>query len=414
MPYFLASLAYPYKTSLEPSSTSTFNSFGKTLSAWSAESTEAANNTTGTYNAWIEAGALASMTLLLLGALACWIHAETRFDQAKNENWVSCLIGGIKNPNLSPSTLKAMTIWALSIGLPYFAALQLGGLRTGLMMLLVHSADIPRSVRRLGSLSLLKVLETHKFSCVTIAASIIADAFGLTAGVPKQQLFSGYLALFTSLLLLPSPLFDSKKGINSVPAALAKALFSRSWMTPPSTPSSHILSPILSSSEVGVQVFLAGSMMLVITIISSIILSTAPPLSYHAIFLSCSAIASAAGLAYFGQPLTLQTRGKLGVAAGCAIIVLFDCIHHWSSWKIPFICSIWPSWAYLAALFDSVDIATFKFHDHDEHQSSHTSHAAHTHHSKLTTVLLSLSAPGSIMHSVLIERDSRRIFYFAW
>lgn len=282
------------------------------------------------------------------------------------------------------------------------------------MMLLVHSANLPRSVRRLGSLSLLKTLESHKFSCVTIAASILADALGLTTGAPKRQLFSGYLALFTSLLLLPSPLFDSQKGTNSVPAALAKALFSRSWMTPPSTPSPRILSPLLSSSEIGVQVFFTGSVMLTLTIIASIILSTAPPLSYHAILLSCSAIASAAGLAYFGQPSTLQTRGKFGVAAGCAIVVLFDCIHYWSSWKIPFICSIWPSCAYFAALLDSVDIATFKFHDHEENRLSLTSHAAHAHRSKLTAFLLSLSAPGSIMHSILIERDSRRIFYFAW
>jgi zinc transporter 5/7 len=414
MPYFLASLAYPYKPSLEAGSIFTFSSLIKTLSAWPAESAEATNNAIGTYIAWIEAGALASMTMLLLGALACWIHADTQFDRVKNVNWVSCLVSGIKNPNLSPSALKAMTTWALGIGLPYYAALQLGGLRTGVVMLLVHSADLPRSMRQLGSLSLLKALERHKFSCVTIAAGILADAFGLTTGAPKRQLFSGYLALFTSLLLLPSPLSDSKKGVNSVPAVLAKALFSRSWMTPPSTPSPRILSPLLSSSEIGVQVFLAGSMMLVITIIASIILSTVPPLSYHAVLFSCSAIVSATGLAYFGQPSTLQTRRKFGVAAGCTIVVLFDCIYHWSSWKIPFICSIWPSCAYLAALFDNVNVAAFKFHDHREHRSCLVSHAVHAHHSKLTAFFLSFSTPGSIMHSILIERDSRRIFYFAW
>lgn len=414
IPYFLASLAAPNQPSLQSGGPFTLGSLAKTFGAWPAESGEAAQTTAGAYTAWIEASAFASMTLLLLGALACWMHTETRFDRPKNEDWVSSLVSGIKKPNLSPSALKAMTTWALGIGLPYFAALQLGGLRTGLMLLLAHSADLPRSVRRLGSLSLLQVLGPHKFSCAAIALSILADAFGLTAGVPKRQLFSGYLALFTSILLLPSPLSESKRGVNSVPATPIKALFSRSWMTPPSTPSPRILSPLLSSTEIGVQVFLAGSMMLTITIIASITFSTALPLSYNTLLLFCSTIASAAGLTYFGQPSTLQTHGKFGVAAGCAVVVVFDCIHHWSSWKIPIICSIWPSWAYLAALFDSVDITTFKFHDRDERLQPLAPHGDHAHPSKLTTFLLSFTTPGSIMHNILIERDSRRIFYFAW
>jgi Cation efflux family len=47
-----------------------------------------------------------------------------------------------------------------------------------------------------------------------------------------------------------------------------------------------------------------------------------------------------------------------------------------------------------------------KRHDHDhDHSHSHQ-------HSKLTAVLISCTTPGSIIHSILIQRDSRRIAYF--
>lgn len=54
-------------------------------------------------------------------------------------------------------------------------------------------------------------------------------------------------------------------------------------------------------------------------------------------------------------------------------------------------------------------------HDHS-HKSHHSdSNKPHRHqHSKFTGVLLSFTTPGSIIHSIMSEKDSRRIAYFAW
>jgi zinc transporter 5/7 len=44
-------------------------------------------------------------------------------------------------------------------------------------------------------------------------------------------------------------------------------------------------------------------------------------------------------------------------------------------------------------------------HKHNHH---------HRDHSRLTGYLLRLTSPGSVIHSILQEKDSRRIAYFGW
>jgi hypothetical protein len=59
-------------------------------------------------------------------------------------------------------------------------------------------------------------------------------------------------------------------------------------------------------------------------------------------------------------------------------------------------------------------------HDHSSHHHNHTDHSHEDHHnsrhshSRITAFLLSFTTAGSIIHSILLEKDSRRIAYFAW
>lgn len=336
---------------------------------------------------------------------------------------ISRLVTGVKTNHLRSVFNPMMASRILGILLPYFATLQLGGLRTGLLLLLSFSSGLPHLVRQAVAGARLEVLlrsiAKRKFSTFAVALSILSDAVGLTAGVPKRQLFSGYLALFASILILPFPASTGTGTAMSASTTRTSAFFPRSWIGS-STPTPSILSPLISTPQSGIQTFIAGAILLVSTLTISLFFPTALHLTYPAMLMSVLVISSTAALAFFAQPSTLQSGTKLGVAAGCATVVIFDCIHHWSSsWKIPIICSIWPTWAYLAAFFDTVDITTLKIFSHDHHDhghlhtSQHTSHPDPTKHSRLTAFLLSFTSPGSIMYSILIERDSRRIFYFA-
>lgn len=425
-PYFLASLAFPLEISSDSDGPLTLGSLGRYFGAWLDETSSAAATTPrAIYVLLMQASWLASLTLLLLGALACWMHTGGRFER-KDEDMISRLVAGVKTNHLKSIFTLMTASRILGIVLPYFAALQLGGLRTGLLLLLTFSSGIPHLVRQAvaGAKSevSLRSIAKRKFSTLAVILSILSDAVGLTAGVPKRQLLTGYLALFASILIVPFPAFTGAGTAVSASTTRTSAFFPRSWIGS-STPAPSILSPLISTPQSGIQTFVAGGVLLVSTLTVSFFFPTALKLTYPAILLSTLTISSTAALAFFAQPPTLQSGTKLGVAAGCATVVIFDCIHHWSSsWKIPIICSIWPTWAYLAAFFDTVDITSFKIFSHDHHDhgythaSHHTSHTSHfdpTKNSRLTAFLLSFTSPGSIMHTILIERDSRRIFYFA-
>lgn len=429
LPFFLAALAYPTDVSSDSGGPLTLVSLARLWGAWPEEhgpTTPGASR--ATYVPMLEASWLASLTLLVLGILASWMHSAGRF-AGKDEDLVSQLAAGFKRYNLKTVFTKRMVSRILGIWLPYFAALQLGGLRIGLLLLLTFSSGVPYVVRQIvagASWSVvLQSVNKRKFSCLAIVLSMLADAVGLTAGVPRHQLFLGYLALFASILIVPFPAsMESPKG-GSTSTTPVSAFFPRTWISP-STSTPSILSPLISTPQSGIQTFVAGAVLLVSTLSISFFFPTVLHLTYPAILLSILAIISTAGLAFLAQPSTLQSSTKLGVAAGCSIVVIFDCMSHWSfSWKIPIICSIWPTWAYLAAFFDIVDITTLKIFTHDDddghgHGHSHISHSHATHtphselckHSRVTGFLLSLTSPGSVLHSILSERDSRRIFYF--
>jgi zinc transporter 5/7 len=77
-----------------------------------------------------------------------------------------------------------------------------------------------------------------------------------------------------------------------------------------------------------------------------------------------------------------------------------------------------------AFLFGAISIDTgstlSKSHSHDHshagHQHSHShdhgDHHLHGNHSGLSSFIIARCTPGSILHSVMIEKDSRRIAYF--
>jgi zinc transporter 5/7 len=52
-------------------------------------------------------------------------------------------------------------------------------------------------------------------------------------------------------------------------------------------------------------------------------------------------------------------------------------------------------------------------HAHTGHKHAHShDHHLHGNHSRLSAFLIAQCTPGSIAHSVMIEKDSRRIAYF--
>ena len=124
LPYVVASIAY--------SSTSGYTGDFPPLAAYDQSKTSALENTARASPAGlIESFVFTSGTLLVIAILAKMQRAEQAMDRRK----LSVTTFDFSSP-VSISSLQSMGARILSVWLPFFAALQLGGSRTGLIILL--------------------------------------------------------------------------------------------------------------------------------------------------------------------------------------------------------------------------------------------------------------------------------------
>jgi zinc transporter 5/7 len=121
---------------------------------------------------------------------------------------------------------------------------------------------------------------------------------------------------------------------------------------------------------------------------------------------------------FFSLPSALKSQTKCGFALGAFLAAAFGAYEHseaWHAWIVfPLLCAL----LYIAVSFDTgSSMLGYHLAGHSRSDSGHKHAVAHNHHlhgnhSKLSAFLISRSTPGSIVHSILIEKDSRRIAYF--
>jgi solute carrier family 30 (zinc transporter), member 5/7 len=370
------------------------------------------------HSPFIQACALTTMTLLIVGVLAKVRISERVLDRRKYDD------GKQHTPTfgpdiLRPAAVQSAVLRALSIGLPLYSAMQLGGVRTALILLLAISSGISEWRQRAREQSHIKNAisgaQVRKFAAAALLVIVGSDLLGLTAyRLSVYQLILGYLALAVSIFALPLPLPSAKRYAGFSTASSGKRSAMPASPTPPATPmllpSSIIASPLLYSTDNVNLTLFAGIISLAVTALTSIFTHTALPISSSSILFSTATSVASASLFFFSQPILLNTHGKFGVLAGCALAALFGCTYHSSSIMIPMMYSIWSGLAYVAALLDGLSAskrAANRFKDDDDYQ------APSGEHSRFTSLLLRMVTEGSILHDVLSEKDSRRIAYFA-
>jgi zinc transporter 5/7 len=181
-------------------------------------------------------------------------------------------------------------------------------------------------------------------------------------------------------------------------------------------------SPLVSSFENTLLTIASGLSLAVVAILYSLFSPSVPSLSYHTIGFSTLSIASTAALIYFSLPSALQSQKNTGLALGSVGIASFQLWEQLSSFSLhDFIFPLACAGLVGAVMFDtrSPTIPSAHSHkhghDHSGHDHSHDhkhEHHLHGNHSRLSAFLIARATPGSIVHSVLIEKDSRRIAYF--
>ncbi|KAK5129165.1 hypothetical protein LTR08_003785 [Meristemomyces frigidus] len=354
----------------------------------------------------IEALTLTSGALLVVGILGVVLGGKSSssgggraLDRRKGSGGGGLAGGG--SGLLSLASARAMLLRALSVGLPFYATMQIGGLRTGLALLATTAAALPA----ITSLADVKTaLTTRKATSAVILLSIVLDFLGCTFHAPVADMALGYLALLISAFVLPVPLPSTTNSNNP-----------NNTTTPPLT-------------------LLTGALLTLSTLVLSTHYATSPSLDPHALAFSTLSVAATAACTLFSSPQLLQRNAmKSGLGVGCLAI---------ASCAFLFSPTLWPgtvangglaALGFLGVVFDASGESEGEEghahmhhehghgHGHDHHQhdaagktaSSNSSGGAAVEASSwLTRTLLTYCDPTSLAHGILSEKDSRRIAYF--
>lgn len=308
---------------------------------------------------------------------------------------------------------KRIAYTILSVLLPFYAATQLGGAKTALALLTAVAGGIGALDQKPGKHTtwddIRRTIRTRKATCGALILGAVADI------VTSSSVFDvayGYGALFISILLVAPPLPTAGWSISTSARNEDSYVGGRASLPKPA-------SLLVSSFENQVLTLASGLLLTVLAILYSLVSFSSPSLSHSAIGFSTLSIASVTALVYLSLPASLRSQRNLGLALGCLFVIIADAVRHYylpkdfTSYTLP-IASIGLVGA---VMFDTRPSTTHSHshgHSHAAHGHAHSHHDHHLHgnRSRLSDFLIARTTPGSILHSILIEKDSRRIAYF--
>ena len=115
----------------------------------------------------------------------------------------------------------------------------------------------------------------------------------------------------------------------------------------------------------------------------------------------------------YTYPKSLMTEKKVGLAVGFVGLILFQEILEPQSWLMFAYQGLGVGFFWIALNIDTLSAARIpQLAVPRPHQ--HRSVAVKSPHSRFTGLLLSTFRDWPLLHSILVEKDSRRIFFFMW
>ena len=372
-----------------------------------------------------------SVTLLIIGAIGKFRGAPNALDGKK------ATLGYNKDTQaqhtyfLTFEVARRLASRLLCISLPIYAATNIGGYRVALIMLVALAGELVKVEDRSHDMAQLEgwkqIIKKSKWTVTAILLQMMCDALGWTAYQDVRSTAIGYVSLGTSLLYLPipfpSPHFRASYITAPTPrsAASTSAVVATPWEAPrpaiKAAMNDTALCPLICTTQdtsltIGAGIFLAVlSIVLRFLSTEGIYVPSSTTLGL-VLLIACSMAASI----LLSRPQSLHESKCLGLALGATLsflILVFN--DHPSRSNIAF-----EGFLILSSLVASArDTHAFsspshKRHDHDHHSHHHTK-VQHDHDdkpSKISEFLIRKLEHISLLHSILIEKDSRRIFYF--
>ena len=367
----------------------------------------------------LSACALTSITLLLVGVKGKLSSPPVIRDRRKNPQG--------KSNKTTAMGARRIVERTLGVGLPFYATMKLGTDRVGLIMLVALAAgitNIENETTDLKSIKGWKSLIMHRrWTLISITIQVLCDFIGLTSHALAGELCIGYIALALSILILPPP-FPSLKSkhystssfsvtpASPVSRALAAQWESRTQAKLTLAPQ-YAVSPLLSTSQ-DIDLTLAASIALgaltcIIFFFSMASAGALPLIDMGFGFLS----ACAAALSFqFAQPQSIRQNSGLGLVLSSVLFWALMAILRSDTWSRILYQGAFISVSFAAIKLDNM-LSLSKSSQSERqtlHQHQHTSQQGQP--SRFSEILIRSCQHWPLLHSILVEKDSRRIFYF--
>lgn len=366
--------------------------------------------------------ALTSITLLLTGLKGKLGGAPIVLDRRKHASG--------KSSQTIAVTVRQIVEQTFGIGLPFYATLKLGGDRVALIMLIALTADITNVEEDTTDLKSIKdwrkLIKHRQWTLASITVQILCDLVGLTAYSNIWSLSMGYVALALSVLFIPPP-FPSLKpkysstssfsstSSSSVSRALATQWESRTLVK--AAPSSYVaVSPLISTSR-NINLTLAASITLGALTCITFFMSTASIGALSLVDIGFGVFSAFAAALSFQlvQPHSLRQNSSLGLALGSVLYLVLMAVLRSDIWNSIAYQGIFIGVSFVATKVD-IYLSLSASSSHSEHQiqNQHSHAGRHGQPSRFSELLLKSFQHWPLLHSILVEKDSRRIFYFMW
>ncbi|KAJ4366552.1 putative zinc transporter msc2 [Ascochyta clinopodiicola] len=402
LPYLLASVAYPNAA----------RKLHTALSEVAVENEPALKVDTAANDAYLlHALFLTSATLLVVG-LTARIRSglDQPLDRRKAESSRSIAAALRDGAGLRQSLSNVSGIL-----LPFYAAMQIGGAKTALVLLTAIAAGLGATDQRPGKHTrwddLKRTLRTRKTTVAVLLIGVVVDV--ALWGHPACALF-GYSALFTSIFAAPPPLPTA--GWSLITGSQTQNSYTSKGSSRASLPKPS--SPLISTSEDTLLTCVFGVGLMAITLLLSFFTSSTTSFPQHTIVFTALSVASATALVFFSLPAALRSHQYVGLHLGGLLIIAFTGWQYLHDWHhIVFTGLSYTLYACGVSWDTRSSHAHSHAHDHAHADHDHKHDHNHEHHlhanpSRISAFLIARTTPGSIIHSIMIERDSRRIAYF--
>ena len=360
---------------------------------------------------------LTSSTLLLVGLISEVSRLFTPEDE-KSQRWKT------GKEIVSGNTVQRVLGRVLSVGLPFYAASKLGGERVAIAVLVTVAADImttvPKAEEIVRSGGLRNMLAAKKWTVGALGLQAAADALRITSRAGPWQSMLGYLALGCSISLLPLPYPTNRPRLSFATSpeigSEANGVFRAPWEAKTGARTDTQLSP-LTSTPFDTDLTMASGVLAGATGIAVYFLSPEDSQTIDNTLIIggfLTTITSALSL-LLASPKSLKSSKRYGVAAGLILSIVFQELLEPHT-PLAFLFQlglIGLSW--IGMKFDT-RMARVRSGSIQQvrHRHPHQPYHDHSHesHSKITGILLQTFHELPLIHSILVEKDSRRIFYF--